>query len=425
MTKRLVPGERLDGIDAASWNRFDDTATRLEGILGAAAPPERPGVAAGGLPVKLVLDEAREAYQIVGLGEPLVSAEVEGHIPYAGPPIVHAEAPAAKHASKFAVLLAGGIADQVVEAVTMGVCWCRVNVVSTSHTTAGLVAGDSAKLESGKSGAQILSPLTSTGVQWCQVLLGGGGAGGPTTITVAGGLLCVIANGDLAGENPLGPGLATHSGDAYARSFEVAPYSEYKAVPLVYGSADLLSGDDRLYMKPPDDGRLFDAGTITADGVGNVTLSGATWPDWLEDAIDAEETVYLAADDDGTGRRWLVLTYESDTAITVQDESLATDLTVTGSDYRIWQPNQELTCLVIGKWGGLHRNDLVLLYEAAYDEPQDEEEEPVYFAMPFEAWAALRAIAPFDPTKIQAHIHDGGVPSFSGRDCDGDEVAAS
>jgi hypothetical protein len=82
--------------------------------------------------------------------------------------------PASSHAGKFVVLLDPIGIGKIGRAVVAGVVPVKVNILSTTHTSADVVAGSTANLTTVASGgsAQLLWQDTGTGVKWCVVRLG-------------------------------------------------------------------------------------------------------------------------------------------------------------------------------------------------------------------------------------------------------------
>ncbi len=79
-----------------------------------------------------------------------------------------------------AIIVKAAEEDDIVEVAITGVCVARVDVQSTSDRYAAPEDGQTVLKSSSTAGAiEILSPLTTTGVQEAFVLIGGGGSGDP------------------------------------------------------------------------------------------------------------------------------------------------------------------------------------------------------------------------------------------------------
>lgn len=171
MAIRLTPGQQLDGVDAVSWNQFADTHELFENAR--KFQEDQPGLAASraGLVAECVLPDTRDPFTIVGYDQPAFTIADDAEAPYRGPVSILGATPAATHSDSFAVLQSGGIAGQVVPAVVGGLTWVQVDIVDESDTTAGVVAGDAAKLRSGVAGAAIRWKESGTGTKWCVVYI--------------------------------------------------------------------------------------------------------------------------------------------------------------------------------------------------------------------------------------------------------------
>lgn len=173
---RAKPGDPLV-VPAAAYNEFLDGAAerrRRRGVQGAAVAQADfdPAV----ILVKNTTGAALDRFAVVGLNGPAIDP-ADNPDGFKQAVMMLGRAPVLPDdAGRFAVLI-GPLPDgQAGYAAIAGACPVQVDVADAGDTFADVTAGVTDKLTSGGSGMQILWKPAGTGVKWCVVRLGGGGA---------------------------------------------------------------------------------------------------------------------------------------------------------------------------------------------------------------------------------------------------------
>jgi hypothetical protein len=119
---------------------------------------------------------ARKQFEILGVGgtppsEP-GSADMREQVLLAG------RTPTSADAAKFVILQSDAAADEVVEAVADGLCWCQVEIADPDHTRASAKDGSCAALISAKDGSATIEwrEAGTSGTVWALVRLSGASA---------------------------------------------------------------------------------------------------------------------------------------------------------------------------------------------------------------------------------------------------------
>lgn len=182
----FIPGQRLRGIPGGSLQQIVDAVDDLQGFtemdvdnLKAIARPWQMLV-----PVKNESGSDLDPLRVLGfksllddtttLDAAVNDLELTGELPDAD-----------AHGPRILVVQDAVGDDDSEQACFLGLTFVQVDIKAESDTTAGLITGDTAKLESGKPGADIWwkekaedpTPANRLGVQWCLVLIGGSTSG--------------------------------------------------------------------------------------------------------------------------------------------------------------------------------------------------------------------------------------------------------
>lgn len=168
-----VPEDAAGLIGGAAFNKFAKAARKFYGDKysqnSLTEPPDETGN------VCLVRNNTSsdlKRYNVLGVGNPIISSSVNLDEFKRQPTFIGAT-PSAAHVGKFCVLLENIPAGEIGRALLDGVVPVQVSVTSTSHRFADVTANVTEYLASSSPfrGAMILTPLTSTGLQWCLVRL--------------------------------------------------------------------------------------------------------------------------------------------------------------------------------------------------------------------------------------------------------------
>jgi len=111
-------------------------------------------------------------FGVLGIDGPIISPE-DNPDEFKRRVTISGVVPTSTHSDSFVVLLEPLAAGQIGEAIISGVCQVQVNVVSSSATTCGAVAGDLEKLTTGKGSTPIIWKESGTGTKWAIVRIGG------------------------------------------------------------------------------------------------------------------------------------------------------------------------------------------------------------------------------------------------------------
>lgn len=213
-----------------------------------------------------------------------------------------------------------------------------------------------------------------------------------------------------------------HAGTAQGRSFFVDG-NLGKALTL------LPNGEGGALDIPPPDFFFSDGTVAIASGV--VTLSGATFPAWVDEpAVPGAPTVRFFCEDartgvgtgTGTGNPLMssyttVSARNSDTEIELDDATLDVD---SGADYSVWIEQYEVEFISPGKWGYPQQDDLVILLGPLAN--INEEDAAMFVGWNLEAWAQLMSGYGWLDSSPQIPYHDPNEadplhPRWGGLEC--------
>lgn len=169
--RKMVPGQRLSGVSARTWNRLMDAANRVSFADPSAPPPpvaldpatvwasNATGAATGRFAVLTVQDSILDpSSDTDGATQDVM---VEGITPTAA-------------GQAFVVVIGGLQADEIGRAVAAGVVWVRVEVSSSGHAYATTINGNNTKLASSATAdgcARIVWKESGTGTKWALIAL--------------------------------------------------------------------------------------------------------------------------------------------------------------------------------------------------------------------------------------------------------------
>ena len=178
MTQRINKGTTLQGLPAATWNRFCDVADQTPKAPQARViNPGTPGQAIDILVQNKTGVDLASNFPILRLTTPIfdIAANSESYLNGVS---FQGDEPDADTKANFVVMQGRCPIDGICAAVIQGATWCRVNVTDAAHTHATAIDTDTTRLASGTgTGARILWKESGTGEKWAIVLLGGGGGG--------------------------------------------------------------------------------------------------------------------------------------------------------------------------------------------------------------------------------------------------------
>ena len=171
--KKVRPGEKVD-LTARTWNRIFDAVAKVDhnNAIGGVGGDARCSLFNQSIMVKNGSDDVPE-FGILGIddSDSAVTDEQFFHRVF----LSGVSPTLADHAGKFAIAIEPITSGDYGQAVMSGPCVAIVDVQATTDQYADVYNGETTKLKSYPAGsARILSDVSTTGTQWCVLLLGNG-----------------------------------------------------------------------------------------------------------------------------------------------------------------------------------------------------------------------------------------------------------
>lgn len=200
---KINPGDPFDGIHAASWNAFRDSYFDVRSLMRRGAPPALDGGSPSYLQVRVVntTEDTIRPGDILGYTDPqFTDIDNDKSIVVSGPVFKGITPSLPEHANQFLVAMEFAKNKQIVRAGFMGIFWVRVNWTDAGHARVKVADGKTV-LQSSDSDTDIKPiwkhtiPDSLPAEIWAIILVGGGGVGGETALSIC------TADGDIPGRS--------------------------------------------------------------------------------------------------------------------------------------------------------------------------------------------------------------------------------